>query len=356
MASLTEVSILSRKIIRYGIYFIILLIIARFVFRIGVSVYKRIFPPPKPKPTVAFGVLPKLPFPDKPKPPNLNFNLELATGNLPVFPEQIEVFFMPSLQTRISALDEAKTKAIALGFEAEGKILAETIPNVYIFPKKNLPSSLTMNIVTQVFSISYNIDQDPSVIQGIPPDSESAILKFKNLLARGGFLTQDINEGVATYEYLRLEQGKFVKAISLSEANFTKVNLFRKPMGSSKYPSVTPDMPEANVWAIIAGGRDKPVIAAEYHYFPIDEQKSATYPLKSADMAWEELKQGKGYIANLGNNNENITIRKVYLAYYDAGQYTPYYQPVVVFEGDNDFYAYVPAVTNDFYGKEPNRQ
>jgi hypothetical protein len=45
------------------------------------------------------------------------------------------------------------------------------------------------------------------------------------------------------------------------------------------------------------------------------------------------------------------TVRKIYLAYYDAGVYTEFYQPVFVFEGDKDFVGYVPAVTTDYYGE-----
>jgi hypothetical protein len=107
-------------------------------------------------------------------------------------------------------------------------------------------------------------------------------------------------------------------------------------------------MPDANVWFILAGG--KQILAAEYHYYPVEETKSGTYPTKTADTAWEELKDGKGYVVNLGDNSEKVAIRKVYLAYYDAGQYVSHYQPVVVFEGDNNFFAYVPAVQN-YYDK-----
>ena len=44
-----------------------------------------------------------------------------------------------------------------------------------------------------------------------------------------------------------------------------------------------------------------------------------------------------------------VVIREVYLAYYDAGEQVEFYQPVIVFAGDNNFIAYVPAVTADYY-------
>ena len=350
MATLTEVSIISRKIIRYGIYAVILIVIARYAVNIGSAIYKAMFPPKPTPPTVAFGKLPALPFPERPE-IDLNYTLELPEGSLPKLPDQTEVYSMPQAQTGIQVLDDAKAKAQGLGFDPNGKPLFETIPNVYIFPKRNAPSSLTMNIITGLFSISYNINEDPSVVGGIPPSAEAAAIQARGFLNSASSLTDDLKNGTPTHVYLKMEGGKFIPALSLSDASLTKINLFRKAYGKEgNIPPVTPKMPEANVWFIISGDRGKQVIAGEYHYFAINNESPATYPLKTSEEAWEELKQGKTFVANAGNNPDgNITIRRVYLAYYDAGQYAQYYQPVIVFEGDNDFFAYVPAVTGEYY-------
>lgn len=351
MATLTEVSIISRKIIRYGIYAVILIVIARFSINIGKDIYKKMFPPKPEPPTVAFGKLPALPFPERSE-QKLNYTLELPEGSLPKLVEKIEVYFMPQSQTNINVIDEAKSKAQKLGFNPDGKPMFETIPNVYIFSKTGQPSDLTMNIITGLFSISFRTNENPSILRGTPPSAEDAINQVQSFLSKANYLTEDLKSGTAKHLYLKTESGKFTPALSLSDSNLTKVNLFRKSYGKeNNVPPVTPKMPEANVWFIIAGG-GKYIIAGEYHYFAIDNTKNATYPLKTSEMAWEELKEGKAFIANTGNNPDgNITIRRVYLAYYDAAKYIEYYQPVIVFEGDNDFYAYVPAVTSEYYPK-----
>lgn len=353
MATLTEVSIISRKVIRYSIYAIILIIIARFSINTGKDIYKKLFPPKEEPPTVAFGKLPSISFPERSK-FDMNYALELPEGSLPTLPNQLKVYVMPEPESDIKTLDDAKTKAKNLGFNPEGKQLFETIPNVYIFPKRNEPSSLTMNIITGTFSVSYNINENSSVLNSVPPSSETSIERVYAFLRGGGIIAEDLSNGNATTKYLKTEAGKFIPAVSLSDAQLTKVNLFRKNYGANEnIIPVTPEMPEANVWFILAGGKGNQIIAGEYHYFAIDGTKSATYPLKTSEIAWEELKSGKAFIANAGGNlNSNVIIRKVYLAYYDAGQYIQYYQPVVVFEGDNDFYAYVPAITDEYYGKE----
>lgn len=353
MASLTEASILTRKIIRYGIYLVILIIIGRIALYFGQSIYQRYFPPEPPKATVAFGKLPKLPLPVKTQPENLAYKLETTEGNLPTFPELVPVYEMPQAQSSIAGLDAAKEKAQALGFNPEGRLVVENVPNVYLFRKNTKPANFTINIITGVFSISYDLASDPSVLGTVPPAPTQAVSNAQGFLSRIGLTESDLT-GTATTEFLRVEKGRFAKASSLSEAQITKVNLFRKNYGDKdSIPAVTPDMPESNVWAMFAGLSNE-VIAAEYHYFPLDAKKSGTYPIKNAETAFNELKEGKGYIANPGDRSKTneVVIRKVYLGYYDAGQYQLFYQPVVVFEGDGNFWAFVPAVNDDNYGAE----
>lgn len=359
MASLTEVSIISRKIIRYSVYLLIIGLIARTAYNIGRSIYQKLFPPPPPEATVVFGILPKLPFPERnfPKvsyyPDSINYKVETANGKLPVFPIQLPVYLMPPIPQNINALADAKTIAKGLGFEPEGRPILESTPNVYLFQKKGTPSTLTMNIITGVFSISFDIGQDPSILAGTPPEAGAAMEQIKSYLNTAKILQGDLAGGRFTHQFLKAEGKDILPADSRSDANLIKINIFRKNYGvNNDIPSVTPDMPEANVWFII-GSSSQQIVTAEYHYYPIEVGRSGTYPLKTSDEALSDLKSKKGFIANIGNNPDgNITVRKIYLAYYDAGQYQEYYQPVAVFEGDNDFLAFVPAVQDKYYGAD----
>lgn len=350
MASLTHTAIISRKIIRYSIYAIVTIVIARYTYLIGAGIYRRLFPAPPPPPTIGFGPLPVLPFPEKPSYEDLAFLLETPEGGLPELAAQVGVYFMPKPYSSIRALDHAKQKARSLRFDPEGREVTETL---YLFQHQEEPSTLMMNIVTGVFSISYDLSANPNVIEQVPPTPEVAVKEIKSYFARANLLPDDIS-GPATHEFIKIKEGKFVGAISLSESNLIKVSLFRKSFND--IPSLTPDPNEANIWSIISGarrGKRNQNIAAEYHYFPLDEERAETYPLKSSEEGWEDLKSGRGHIARLGQNQEGvIKIRRVYLAYYDAGVYTPFYQPVIVFEGDNNFMAFVPAIAYQYYGEE----
>jgi len=347
MITLTKASIITRKIIRYGLYSIIGIIILRASILTGIKIYRHFFPEPPPPPTVSFGRLPKLPFPKKDIPKDISLKIETATGDLPVLPTQAKVFYMPRFSSQLLSLDITKQKASRLGFSPDETKVTDTI---YSFKHKDIPSGLKISIVSGVFSISYNLSEDSSPIQTRPIPPQVAASKARAYLSGADLLPEDLT-GPTISEPVKLKDGKIVRAISLSEANFVKVNLFRKSYDN--LPSLTPDPNKANVWLIISGEnqRDKQVIAAEYHYFPVDESQSATYPIKTAKVAWEEFIAGGGYIASLGSAGKNVTIRKIYLAYYDAGVPTDFYQPIIVFEGDKGFMGYIPAVTNDYYGE-----
>lgn len=349
--TLTDASVKARKIIKYGVGIVSFIVLARLTFLSGVNLYEKLFPDPPPKPTVKFGKLPEIGFGDGESSEGLSYVLETVSGGLPAFQEQAPIYLITQPLPGIKALDNARSTAKQLGFSSEGRELVET---VYLFSKGESPSTLNMNIVTGIFSISYDINSDPQVFDQIPPSADAAASTVKNLLDNARLL-QDLQQGPVKHEYLRIESGQLVEAISLSEANIVKVNLYRQEYGAegAKLPSVTQDPNESNVWFMITGsGGSQKIIAGEYHHFPIDTAKVATYPIKTAQQAWNNLQEGKGYIASRGNNPDNkITIRKVYLAYYDPAQYEQFYQPVAVFEGDNGFVAYVPAVTSEFYGE-----
>ncbi len=346
MTSLTRTAIIVRRTIRIGFYAIIILVVGRMIILGGLRIYKAAFPTPPPPPDVLFSNLPVLPFPEKEIPEDLTLTLETPTGELPLLPEQMKVYFMPSTKSVLSSPDDTRAMAKKLEFDPQEEKVSETI---YRFRSTKVPSKLEVNIVTGVFSISYDLAADSSPLSKKPPDPETSTALARSYLSKGSTLPDDLDGPVDTV-FLMADQQKLVPAPSLSEADVVKVNFYRRSY--DEYPSLTSDTEEANVWLMVSGDsqREKQIIAAEFHYFPIDEEKVSTYPIKTALTAWEDLQNGEGYITNIGvNEDNNITIRRVYLAYYDAGVPTDFFQPIIVFEGDKGFAAYVPAITSDYY-------
>jgi hypothetical protein len=347
MLSLTKISIISRKIIRYSIFAIIFIIIARSSIKTSIKIYRHLYPEPPPPPTVKFNKLPELPFPETKASEGLTFVLETPSGELPVFNTQAKVYFMPKLSSYFGSLDQAKDKVKKLGF-VDAFAESETL---YRFNSPRVPAELKVNIVTGIFSLSYNLSSDASPLEKRPPPPEIATSKIKSFLNTADLFPDDLT-GPTKPEYIKVENQQLIGAISLSDADLVKINFFRKSY--EDLPSMTVNPDQGNVWFIVSGSseKEKEIVAGEFRHFPVEESNSSTYPIKSSQLSWEELQQGKAYIAKLGNNeNKNIIIRRIYLAYLDPQTPTDFFQPIIVFEGDGGFVAYVPAVTSDYYGE-----
>ena len=349
---MTLVAIKARKVIRYGIIAFFLIVIGRLLLIFAVNVYKNVVPQPPPPPTAGFGRMAELPFPDlNIELPELTFTVNTPTGELPAFPEQMPVYNMPLKTATLFSFDKLKQRAGSFGFKGQPGEETETL---YIFAHPTVPATFRADIVYETFSLSFNLAADSSPLTTRAPDVTSATNAVTQALKRADSFPQDLS-GPVRNEFLRVEGQNLVRALSLSDAQLTRINLFRKPIvvGEVEYPAVTANPKEGNIWFIVSGSRDqaKTLIAGEYRYFAIDETNVETYPIKTAQQALEELKSGNGYIANLGlNTNGKVTVREIFLAYFDPNVPYSFYQPVVVFSGDGEFVAYVPAVTDEYYG------
>jgi hypothetical protein len=353
MAALTIVAIQARKAIKYGIVAFFVIVIGRLILIFAINAFRQAFPAPPPPATVKFQRLAEIPFPDYSiELPELEFVIDTPTGGLPTVPEQLPVYLMPQKTANLFSFDRMTQRASSYGFNGEPVQNSDT---VYEFRHSEVPATFKTNIVYESFSISFNLAEDTSPLNSRAPDVQTATKSVTQSLTRANSMPEDL-AGPITSEFLRVEGQNLVRALALSDAQLTKINMYRSPIvfNEVEYPSVTADPKEGNVWFIVSGTSDraKTIIAGEYHYFGIDYDQISTYPTKTAEEAVEELKNGEAYIANLGlNTSGQITIRNIYLAYYDPNVPYSFYQPVIVLEGDREFVAYVPAVSDEYYGE-----
>lgn len=348
MASLTETAYYSRKIIKYGSIAIVVLLILRSAFISFSTYWKKAHPPAPPPPTVAFGKLPKLKFPERNGLPTLTYKLENISGTLPKLADRAKIFFMPKPSSNLLAWDNTKTWAKRLGFTQEPEKIEEFSLR---FSTDNIPKTiLDVNVLTKNFTLTYDWQNDLQILsQGNPPQEAQAISSAKSFLQTADSLTDDLANGQGTVIYYKYSEGSLVKSLFFSEANFAQVNLYRQDIDEIKILPPNPLSSNVTLKLSAAKDRGRSIVEAKFIHFPISAENYATYPLKDTTTAWNQLKNGQGFVANLGNNTDgNITIRNVYLAYYDSDEPQNFLQPVIVFEGDRDFYGYVPAVTDSW--------
>jgi len=253
---------------------------------------------------------------------------------------------MPKPSPKLTSLEEAIENVTKLGYLPSYNQISQTL---YRFEHKNSPTTLEYDIGSNTFSISFNLAKDSTPIEKIPPSPEIAASQVRSYLSSTSLYPDDLT-GRTTHTYLKIEDENLVPAISQADSDLLKLSLFRKDYGD--IPTVTPRVEESNVWFMVGGAssKDRMVIAAEFHYLPVDEGSSSTYPLITAEQAWQQLTEGKTHISKLGES-KNIVIRRIYLARFDPKIPSDFFQPVIVFEGDEDFTAYLPAVTSDYYGE-----
>lgn len=328
--TLTQAAILTRRgIIIFGL--IIILLISS---KIGLGLYHQYqlskIPPPQEVPELKFGLLPAITFPPaKVTSSNYSYSIDTTTGELPQAPSLLKVYFIPQSSLTLLAPDKARDLAHKLGF-TNGPLSNTT--DIYTFTDDN-GGKLTLNVLNGNFKYIKNT---------ATPSAEN-ITQFKILKPQ---LIEDFKRFLSTK--ITVPQELLIGSSSLkvnNEANPTQAMVSLKPADFDSMPIITSSVNQGLVKASMVPAEtfDDRFQSVEYTYWSIDTSSSSTYPVKSASQALSDLKSGQGYIA-IAPPSPQVSITSVKLAYYQQDEYTPYLQPVFLFEGPS-FAAIVPAIT-----------
>lgn len=347
MSTLSETAHYARKAIKYGAIAVVFLLVGKFAYGIFLIHWKAAHPPPLPPPEVKFGKIPKIKFPTSHLPAggqaSLSYRLQTIEGIPPNLPTVSKVYFIPQPGPNLLAADRAKERARKIGFDQPPTQLSTT---VYRWQgKTDPPTTLELDIISGNFTLSYPHQEDSSLLINNTPSKPQAISLAKNFLTNFESLPTDLKEDQAEVEYLKFEGGKLTPAIAFSETQFLRVNLFRERLDDL---SILPPNPKQSLISFLISSSPDPnkkIVDIIYTYNQIERETFSSYPLKLSAQAWQELQANQGYIANLGRNEDGkVVIRRIYLAFFESAQPQRFLQPIFVFEGDNDFYAYVAAV------------
>jgi len=345
MTSLTETAYYTRRAINWMTLAVIVYFILRFFWGLFLPVLISLFPPKQPLPNHAFGKLPALQFPQPIASPSAeySFRLETIEGSIPKASESAVVYFMPKSPANLLALTRTQEFAKRLDFDPNP--IQET-KNIYRFNDAQFPlRRLRYDIISNNFIVRYAFEQDTGIfLERKLPSSDEAIAELKGLLQTYNLYIDDFRKGTSTISYFRLSADHLIPTTSLSTADSVRVDLFRRSIGGLSV--VTPYPNEGPISIMFSGSMNqkKRIVQFAYTYWPIDYDTMATYALKTSNQAWQELQDRKAYIAQYPSKGNTIVVRTVRVAYYDSFDPQTYLQPIFVFEGDEGFMAYVPAV------------
>ncbi len=350
MSSLTETAYYTRRTINWTILAVVGYIVLRIFWSVFVTAYLAVFPPKAPPPNHAFGTLPPVVFPAGEASPSAQpvYQLQTIEGSVPTASESAHVFFMPKKGPNLLALSAAQNFAKRLNFSTT-PVPEPSNKNIYRFDDSTSPlRHLWYDIVSGNFIIQYQFQQDPGLfLNSKVPNEQAAKSEARNLLQTYGLYPSDFNGGEVKVRFYKVSDTALVPVSSQSQADAVRVDFFRPNVASTKIVNATPGDGPISIVFSGANNAKKRILSFTYTYWPIDYQTTATYALKPSAMAWQELQQGNAYVLKYPTT-PIITVRNVSLAYYESVQPQTDLQPVFVFEGDDGFAAYVPAVSPEY--------
>lgn len=336
--NLTQTSAFLRNLIKVGLIGVVVLMFGRIVLTSTIAYIKALNPPPPPPPTVGFDKLPELSFADSAETVE-QFTLETVGQQFPTFGDRAKVFFMPASEPNLFASDNAVAKAAKLGYNGTFQTIDK---RTYRWTNSSpILTTLEMDIRTGTFTITSDWSVHPEILgQDSSINVSSLESRLKSMLSSASSISPDISKGPVEVVFLSSLGGEFKEVSSESEAEFVELNMYREPI-DEKYGAVTSAGANAPVRGVVTPSGL--IVEMEMNAYPVEYDLFETYPIITAQTAWQKLISGQGFIADAGDL-PNAIVREVELAYYEPDDESLYYRPVYVFKGDEGFIGYVDAI------------
>lgn len=354
MSSLHDVIEGTKKWAKKAAIGVVILIILILLFRLGVFIINTYFPEKVKPPTLEFGDLEDIKFPENKKNEKLSYQLDTISADLPNFGDRIEVYKISNPALKLQDLEKAKSKVAAIGFTGPE---TPVTGNLYQWDSTTgLPKTIQLDIVTEDFIIRIRSDykSDPQVVQAANlPDLDTAEQFAEKFLRGMGMYPEDTDKTKTTSRLLTIRDTTLIPATSQAAGQIIRLDLFQKPVPSDAIfddlEIYYPNPPFSTMNMLIASDKSRTnpqVVEMNFTHQDILLETATTYYLKTADQAWAELQAGNAYIAaRYDTTKRHIIIKEVLLGYYLGDTTQEYLIPIYVFKGESDsFYAYVSAL------------
>lgn len=377
MASLTQ----TAKQVRLMVNVVLVCILLFIGYRITAKIIEKLTakPPEAVKPDFALGKLSYPKFNTVTIDENATYDLDLIAASLPTVPNIVPVY--KKVPYTIGLLSPERAKEIAKNFGFDPEQFAEITPTLYKWTDLNLPRTMTIDLKTRNFEVSYDYQKDTSVF-GVTAfrSKQDANTKAIQILNKAQSLPSDISSGKQITTLMTWKNSTLTEAGTYDVANSAQVYLQRQNIQvidfakkEYSYPVIgsTPD--QGPIYLLISSSpeKNKDILNLKFNYYTVNQKESGTYYLKTAEKAWQELQNGEGYPvyfdAPAESTYSEIDIKEVYLAYYDQSEKQDFLEPIWVFKGETvlankqkaNFVSYIPAITSEWLevsGAIPNEE
>ena len=346
MPTLSQISSETRSLVKWGGIVLGIIIFFFILFKLGTMIKDILYPTPPPPPTVGYDKLPQIDFPKQKEIKNFVYSIDTVSGNLPNLPDRVNVYKMIKPQPDLLALKKAQDKIRKIEFSSTPVPVSQNIYRWTAFAP--FSKTLSYNILTSDFTLTSSYLTDSNVTSGknFPTDVSVIADTAQIFLSTVESLPKDIDLERIKTDLFTIKNYVLLPATSISSAQAARVYFFQN--NKNKLPIFYADPNTSPISLLITGGENQSqVVEAKFTYQKASEE-SETYPIKKASEALDDLKNGNGYIASSPVKTENISITNIYLAYYISEDKQNYLMPIIVFEGSDNFFAYISAIRDEW--------
>ncbi|MBI5127515.1 hypothetical protein HZA76_03630 [Candidatus Roizmanbacteria bacterium] len=344
--TLTELSYKIRKLLPFLLLFALIFLIIFYSFKL-LFIYLE---SNQEKPAIVPRIFGKISSPEVSNATSsagFEFSLDTVEGKPLTSTDSAKVYFLPKPATRFGYREKIYLMAKTLGFDTEA-VKHRLVNNMATFDDgKQL---LTINIGNFNFKYESKPDSNALSVSGtFIPSRKEIENKATDFLRTIGRYPDELSTGTINIIYLKYNpiSESYTNVVNRSEANLVEIDFYRP--NPDNVPVATPRFFNSqNFVVMLFDENGYQVVKSQIAFFEKSETQVDLYPVKSGDIAWQELLNGKGSVVAATMGKKDVTIKKMFISYYDPEIYQNYLQPVYVFLGDNDFVAYVPAITSEF--------
>lgn len=337
MATLHSVVDSIKTVIKIGIIFLFVVLFIVLLLKMK----DLLFPAQKPSPEKKFGTLPAVQFPPNVSNTKFTYVLDTITGELPTLPDRTKVYKIEGPQPGLLASQKASERLSNAGF-SEGPIpVSET---TYKWSNLTPPErTILYDILSFNFELTSDYTNDALVVAAARLGSEEEAKEVSlGFLEEIGSAPTDLDNEKAKTTLFTIQGNSLAPATSLSTAQIIRVDFFQKDIDG--LPIVYPAKDASTMQLFVGSGSFLSEVLSGYYFHQNISESASEYPLISSQVAFSALKKADAYIVSSPKQSQTIAIKKVYLGYYLGDTNQEYLYPVVVFEAENGFLAYVPAV------------
>ena len=349
--TLTEVSYFSRKLAPFGILLFVVMLILFYSFKL-IFLFGELNTPKISTLSPIFKELKPIEFVEASSSAGYSYIMDTVEGEPVTATDAAKVFLIPETKFRFGYKEKISLIEKNLGFEGaslEYVLSPKKTEGIFQDEKRKLQ----VDITNFNFKYEQDIINSPELFEtNGTADKESAENKAVDFLKSFDRYPDDLAKGRMNVIFMQYDKESSKTAILEDNkgANMVEVDFYRADI--DQYPIVSPKYYNSQnyVTMVQIGDQGYKVVGAQMHFFEKSEGQVGIYPIIDGKTAFDMLATGSGYIVS-GKPTESqaqIAIKRMFMGYYDPDVYQQYLQPVYVFLGDNNFVAYVSAVTDEY--------